>query len=74
MISEAVCTSKSVYTIGVQNSNPDKNYRTILDKFVKHNFITRIHLETFEIKDKKVDNISSIKRILNNEIRIILGK
>ena len=74
MISEAISTSKSVYTIGIQNSNPDKNYRTILDKFVKHNFITRIHLETFEIRNKKVENISSIKRILNNEVRIILGK
>lgn len=74
MISEAISTAKLVYTIGIQNSNPDKNYRTILDKFVKHKFITRIHLETFETKDKELENISFNKRILNNEVRIILGK
>jgi mitochondrial fission protein ELM1 len=73
MISEAVSTLKSVYTIGVENSNPDKNYKTILDKFVKNDFITRINLKTFEIKDIKENNSSSSERILNNGVKI-LGK
>jgi mitochondrial fission protein ELM1 len=74
MISEAVSTLKSVYTIGVQNSNPDKNYRTILNKFVKNDFIIRIDLRTFEVNDLREKNISSIETVLNKEVRKIFGK
>ena len=73
MISEAISSRKNVFTLGNEYSNADENYKKILDKFIEHKSITRIHLETFEIKNKRVDNISSIKRILNDSIRKTLG-
>lgn len=74
MISEAVSTLKSVYTIGMEESNADKNYRTILDKFENNDFITRVSLETFNVKDIKEKHITSFENIINKEIREVFGK
>ena len=72
MISEAVSTQKTVYTIGIENSNPDKNYKTILDKFVKNDFIMRIDIKTFEVKNIKIKDVF-YEKTLNNEVRKIFG-
>ena len=71
MISEAISSGKNVFTLGSEYSNLDENYKKILDKFESNDFITRIHLKTFDIKDKRG---LSMKKVFNNEIRKILGK
>ena len=42
MISEAISSQKSVYTIGLKAAQPDENYLRILNKFESKNLIKRI--------------------------------
>jgi len=47
MISEAISSGKNVFTLGNEYSNTDENYKKILEKFVKNNFIKRIYIYNF---------------------------
>jgi uncharacterized protein len=74
MISEAISSSKEVFTIGNEYSNADENYKNILDKFEDNGFIIRINIETFNVNDMKEKDITFFEIILNKEIKEIFGK
>lgn len=73
MISEAISSLKSVYTITLNYANPDKNYRTILDKFEKNNFIIRLDLDKMNTNINIKEEMKKDK-ILNYQIRKLFGK
>ena len=52
MISEAISSSKKVYTIGNEYSKSDKNYKNILMKFEVNKQIIR--LNNFDLEEKKI--------------------
>lgn len=45
MISEAISAKKPVFTLGIRNSNLDKNYKKILKKFSDENKIKRLLID-----------------------------
>lgn len=66
MISEAISSTKNVFTIGNEYSNADKNYKNILKKFESNNQIIR--LKNFYLEENRYkfnnDNINYKFKIL----------
>lgn len=66
MISEAISSGKNVFTLGNEYSNPDQNYKKILEKFESNNQIVRVsnfHLQFNKCKFKN-DKINLLFRNL----------
>jgi hypothetical protein len=47
MISEAISSTKNVFTVGNEYANADENYKSILEKFESNNFIKKIDIFNF---------------------------
>jgi hypothetical protein len=51
MISEAISSTKNVFTVGNEYANADENYKNILKKFESNNQIIR--LKNFYLEENK---------------------
>lgn len=69
MISEAISSSKKVFTIGNEYSDADENYKSILNKFELNNQIVRLNNFYFEESKYEFNN-----KNINNEFRNFIKK
>lgn len=69
MISEAISSSKKVFTIGNEYSDADENYKSILKKFELNNQIVRLNNFYFEESKYEFNN-----KNINNEFRNFIKK
>ena len=74
MLSESIASKKSVFTLVPKQYKPEKNYKSIIQKFVKEKSIERVEilaLKTFEIH---LNTLSEKKISSLEEIALKLGK
>ena len=69
MISEAISSSKDVFTIGNEYSNADENYKNILKKFESNNQIIRLKSFYLEENKHKFNNSN-----INEHFKIFIKK
>lgn len=69
MISEAISSGKSVFTLGINESRPNNNYLKILDKFESQNLIKRVNDFNYINKVTRPNISNKINKIFIKKIR-----